>query len=79
MFSSPYLALILTLYGAGLALLLFELFTRKTGYILPMISLLFFIAGSIVGLLTGASLFEVALVATMFLVVSLFGIGRKAK
>lgn len=79
MVSSPYFVLILVLYGLGFLCLVVELFIRKTGYILPLVSLAFFVTASIIGLLSGASLFEVALAAAIFLVLSLFGIGRKAR
>ena len=73
-FNSPFLLL---LYGIGLALALFELFTKETGFVLPLISLAVAVGTSIYALLLGAGLFEVALVLVIYLLVNLIGLRRK--
>ena len=77
MFSSSYLALILALYILGFALLLFDALTKKTGYFIPIIALSFYVAGSIVSLLTGAKLFEAALVGAVYLLLCIIALRRK--
>lgn len=76
MFSSSYLALILAFYIIGFALLFLEALTKKSGFIIPLIAFSFFVAGTIVALLTGAKLFEVALVGSLYLLVCIFAFRR---
>ena len=73
-FNSPIL---LCLYGLALALALFELFSKTTGYVLPIISFAIVIGASIYGLLIGAGLFEVIIVLFVFLLINMFGARRK--
>ena len=69
--------LILVLYGIALALVLFELFTKLTGYVLPLIAFMIVIGTTIYSLLIGAQLFEVAIYVMIFLLLNLFGARRK--
>lgn len=69
--------LILVLYGIALALVLFELFTKLTGYVLPIIAFMIVIGTTIYSLLIGAQLFEVAIYVMIFLLINLFGARRK--
>ena len=73
-FNSP---LILCLYGLALALALFELFSKTTGYILPIISFAIVIGATIYGLLIGAGLFEVIIILLVFLLINMYGARRK--
>ena len=73
-FNSPIL---LCLYGLALALALFELFSKTTGYILPIISFAIVVGATIYGLLLGAGLFEVIIILLIFLLLNMFGARRK--
>ncbi len=69
--------LAIALYAVALALVIFELITKFTGYVLPLIALAVFVGTSIYAVLSGVTLFEIACLATVFLVANLFGCGRK--
>ena len=71
--------LLLCLYGLALALVLFELFSKTTGYVLPLIALAIVIGTTIYALLLGAGLFEVIIILLVFLLINLFGARRKKK
>lgn len=73
-FNSPIL---LVLYGLALAIALFELVNRSTGFVLPIVSLAIVIGTSIYAILLGATLFEIAIIVLVFLLLSLIGIRRK--
>ena len=73
-FNSP---LLLILYGVALAVAIFELVTKTTGYVLPLLSLAIVVGASIYALLIGASLFEIAIILMVFMLISLAGIRRK--
>ena len=69
--------LILVLYGIALALALFELFSKLTGYVLPIISFAIVVGASIYGLLIGAGLLEIAIYLVIFLLINLYGARRR--
>ena len=69
--------LILVLYGIALALALFELFSKLTGYVLPIISFAIVVGASIYGLLVGAGLLEIAIYLVIFLLINLYGARRR--
>ena len=69
--------LILVLYGIALALALFELFSKLTGYVLPIISFAIVVGASIYGLLVGAGLLEIAIYLAIFLLINLYGARRR--
>ena len=75
-FTSPVVIILLSL---ALAMVIFEVIFKFTGYLLPLIALAIVIGAMIYAILIGASLFEVATVAIVFMVLNLFGIGRKKK
>ena len=69
--------LLLVLYGLALVLVLFELFSKLTGYVLPIIAFVIVVGTTIYALLLGAQLLEVAIFVTIFLLINLFGARRK--
>ena len=73
-FNSP---LLLILYAIALALALFELFTKKTGFILPIISFAIVIGTTIYALILGTELLEAAIIIFVFLLINMFGARRK--
>ena len=70
--------LLLVLYGLALACMLFELFTKLTGYVLPLIAFAIAVGASIYALILGAQLLEVTIVLLVFLLINLFGARRKS-
>ena len=68
--------LLLVLYGVALALVLFELFTKLTGYILPLIAFALVVGTTIYAVILGAELLEVAIFVLVFLLINLFGARR---
>lgn len=73
-FTSPFL---LILYGIALGLCLFELFTKTTGYVLPLLSCAIVIGTSIYAIILGANLLEVCIVFVVFILLNLAGMRRK--
>ena len=71
--------LLLILYGVALAMVIFELITKTTGYVLPLIAFAIVIGATIYALLIGAGLFEVAIVILVFLLLNMFGARRKVE
>ena len=69
--------LLLILYGVALALNIVALKIKATGYVLPLLSAAIVAGASAFALLLGAQLLEILAVVLVFLIVNLFGIGRR--
>ncbi len=68
LFQSPF---ILGGFVLAIVLLLFELRTQSTGYILPALSVLLTVADIVYGILRGVTLQEVAVILMVFIVINL--------
>jgi len=55
------------IYSAGLVMLLVELIFKKTGYILPILSVLTFIGATIYAIFLGASYIEIGIIGFLYL------------
>ncbi len=64
-------------YGLALALLIFELRTSSTGWLLPAVSAAIAVSVTVLAFLAGATLGEIALVAMIFVLVALAAYKRR--
>ncbi len=68
LFQSPF---ILGGFVLAIVLMVFELRTKSTGYVLPAISVMLTVADIVYGVLRGVTLQEIAIVLMVFIIINL--------